>query len=83
MKRGDALSVVVTRPMSPARVRYTYRSTPSRVTEPSLVPGDVVYSGPAADGARLDLPPGVYFLSAFYKSGLGDVFYGFRLEMVD
>ena len=29
------------------------------------------------------LAPGVYFLSAFYKSPLGDVSYGFKVEMVD
>ena len=82
VKRGDALSVVVTTDeSSPGEVHVQVYTV--QMTEPSLVPGDVVFSGPAADGTRLDLPPGVYFLSAFYKSGLGDVSYGFRLEMVD
>ena len=29
------------------------------------------------------MEPGVYFLNAFYKSGLGDASYGFKLEMVE
>ena len=52
-------------------------------TEPSLRPGDEVYSGAASEGVKLDLPAGVHFLSTFYKSRLGDVSYGFKLEMVE
>ena len=52
-------------------------------TEPFLVPGNEVYSSPAGEETALDLEPGVYFLSVFYKSGLGDVSYGFKVEMVD
>ncbi len=82
VKRGDELSVVVsTEETSPGEVQvqvYTVEST-----EPFLGPGDEVYSGAASEGVKLDLPAGVYFLSAFYKSRLGDVSYGFRLEMVD
>ena len=82
VKRGDELSVVVTTDESnPGEVQvqvYTVEET-----EPFLAPGDEVYSSPAGEGTTLDLEPGVYFLSAFYKSGLGDVSYGFKLEMVD
>ena len=82
VKRGDGLSVVVTTDeSSPGEVQvqvYTVEET-----EPFLVPGDEIYSSPAGQDATLDLEPGVYFLSAFYKSGLGDVSYGFRLEMLE
>ena len=82
VKRGDELSVVVsTDESSPGEVQVQVFTVKS--TEPFLRPGDEVYSSPAGDGTTLDLEPGVYFLSAFYKSGLGDVSYGFRLEMVD
>lgn len=82
VKRGDDLSVVVrTDEAIPGEVQvqvYTVEGT-----KPFLAPGDEVYSGSAGEGTTLDLEPGVYFLSAFYKSGLGDVSYGFKLEMVE
>ena len=82
VKRGDALSVVVTTDeSSPGEVHILVYTVVS--TEPSLKLGDDVYSSPAAEGTTLDLEPGVYYLTAFYKSKLGDVSYGFKLEMVD
>ena len=81
VKRGDELSVVVlTDETSPGEVQvqvYTVQST-----EP-LRPGEEVYSAPAGEGTTLDIEPGTYFLSAFYKSRLGDVSYGFKLEVVE
>ncbi len=82
VKRGDALSVVVTTgESSPGDVHVQVFTVDS--TEPFLAPGDEVYSAAAGEGTTLDLEPGVYFLSAFYKSPLGDASYGFKLEMVD
>ena len=82
VKQGDELSVVVTSDESnPGEVQvqvYTVEST-----DPFLLPGNEVYSRPAGEGITLDIEPGTYFLSAFYKSRLGDVSYGFKLEMVD
>ena len=82
VKRGDELSVVVTSDeSSPGEVQvqvYTVQST-----EPFLRPGEEVYGAAAGEGITLDMEPGVYFLSAFYKSNLGDVSYAFKLEMVD
>lgn len=82
VKRGGDLSVVVTTDEAiPGDVQvqvYTVEST-----KPFLAPGDEVYSGSAGEGTTLDLEPGVYFLSAFYKSGLGDASYGFKLEVVE
>ncbi len=82
VKRGDRLSVVVTTDeAAPGEVWvqvYTVESA-----KPFLVPGDEVYSRPSVGGTILDLEPGVYFLNAFYKSGLGDASYGFKLEMVE
>ena len=82
VKRGDALSVVVTTgESSPGDVHVQVFTVES--TEPFLAPGDEVYSVAAGEGTTLDLAPGVYFLSAFYKSPLGDASYGFRVEVVD
>lgn len=82
VKRGDQLSVAaISDETRPGEVHVQVFTVGS--TEPFLVPGDEVYSSPAGGGTTLDLEPGVYFLSAFYKSGLGDASYGFRLEMVE
>lgn len=82
VKRGDDLSVVVTTgESSPGGVEVQVYTVGE--TEPFLMPGDQVYSSPAGEGTTLDLEPGVYFLNAFYQSGLGDVSYGFKLEMVE
>ena len=82
VKRGGELSVVVTTDESnPGEMQVQVYAVEE--TEPFLAPGDEVYSSPAGETTTLDLEPGVYFLSAFYKSGLGDVSYGFKLEMVD
>ena len=82
VKRGDELSVVVTTGESnPGQVQvqvYTVKET-----EQFLVLGDEVYSRRAGDGTTLDMEPGLYFLSAFYTSRLGDASYGFKLEMVE
>ena len=82
VKRGDEISVVVsTDESSPGEV--TVQVLTIERTEPYLRPGDQVYSGRADEGVKLDLPPGDYFLNAFYKSRLGDVSYGFKLIMAD
>ena len=82
VKRGDELSVVVsTGEASPGEVQIWVLTVLE--TEPFLRPGEQVYSAPAGEGTNLDLPVGVYFLNAFYKSSLGDVSYGFKLEMVE
>ena len=82
VKRGDGLSVVVTTDESnPGEVQVQVHTV--KETEPFLVHGNEVYSSPAGEETTLDLEPGVYFLSAFYKSGLGDVSYGFKVKMVE
>ena len=43
----------------------------------------LIVTAAAAEGTTLDLEPGVYFLTAFYKSGPGDVSYGFKVRVVD
>ena len=52
-------------------------------TMPVVTLGEKVYSVPAAEVVEFNLPPGVYFLRAFYQSPLGDVSYAFKLEIVE
>ena len=52
-------------------------------TMPVVTLGEKVYSVPAAEVVEFNFPPGVYFLSAFYQSPLGDVSYEFKLEIVE
>ena len=80
--RGDGVSVIL----------ESYESRPGVVvvqvftvesTVPIMIQGEEVYSTVAEEGVALNLPPNVYYLSAFYKSRLGDVSYGFKLEIVE
>ena len=51
--------------------------------EPTLRLGEAVYSSTAVKRLTLDLPPDVYLLGLFYRSRLGNVSFGFRLEIVE
>ena len=82
MKRGDEFSVVVTSDDSSPREVKTSVFTVLE-TEPVLKMGEEVYSSDALDRITLDIPPGFYVLSTSYKSQLGDVSYGFKLEIED
>ena len=51
--------------------------------EPTLRLGEAVYSATAVKTLTLDLPPDVYLLGLFYRSRMGNVAFGFRLEIVE
>ena len=82
VKGGDEIVVVVeTKEVSPGDV--TAQVFTVLDTKPELRRGEEVYSARADQGLRLDLPPGIYYLSLLYKSREGDISYGFKLEIVD
>ena len=52
-------------------------------TRPVLTWGEEVYSTNSREVPALDLPVGVYFVATFLKFQVGDVFYGFKIEIAD
>ena len=52
-------------------------------TKPVLTWGEEVYSTNSREVPALDLPVGVYFVATFLKFQVGDVFYGFKIEIAD
>ena len=52
-------------------------------TVPVVTLDQEVYSTVAGEGVEFNFTPDVYFLQTFYKSQLGDVSYGFKLEIVE
>ena len=52
-------------------------------TGPRARLGESVHSADVQTVPALDLPPGVYFLSVFLKFELGDVSYGFKIQVVE
>lgn len=55
---------------------------PVRETKPVLRWGEAVYSTDVAEAHGIDLPEGVYFAAVFVKYLVGDVSYGFKVEVV-
>ena len=82
VKRGDGVSVILESYESRLGVVVVQVFTVES-TVPVVMRGEEVYSTVAGEGMALNLPPDVYYLSAFYKSRLGDVSYGFKLEIVE
>ena len=52
-------------------------------TKPVLTWGEEVYSTNSREVPALDLPVGVYFVATFLKFKVGDVSYGFKIEISD
>ena len=55
---------------------------PVRETSPVLRWGEEVYSTDVAEVYGIDLPEGIYFVAAFVKYHIGDVSYGFKVEII-
>ena len=82
MKQGNGFRIVVAGDgPSPDQVRVEAFTVLE--TKPVLTWGETVYSTNLLEVPALDLPVGVYFVATFLKFQLGDVFYGFKIEIVD
>ena len=82
MKRGDAFSIRISG-SDPASDEFRVRASIPQETRLAVKPGEELFSSDSLEGLRLDLPAGVYFVCTFYKSQLGDVSFGFKVEIVD
>ena len=82
MKRGDEFSIRISG-SDPASDEFRVRASIPQETRLAVKPGEELFSSDSLEGLRLDLPAGVYFVSTFYKSQLGDVSFGFKVEIVD
>ncbi len=82
MKRGDAFSIRISG-SDPASDEFRVRASIPQETRLAVKPGEELFSSDSLEGLRLDLPAGVYFVSTFYESQLGDVSFGFKVEIVD
>ena len=82
VKQGDEVSVIVKSDESKlGQVIVQVFTVESTV--PVVTRGEEILATVAGDGVEFNLPPDVYFLQAFYKSSLGDVSYGFKLEIIE
>ncbi len=82
MKPGNGFRIVVVgNDSGPDQVRVVVFTVLE--TKPILTRGESVYSIDVGEVPALDLPVGVYFVATFLKFQLGDVFYGFKIEIVD
>ena len=82
MKRGDEFSIRISG-SDPASDEFRVRASIPQETRLAVKPGEELFSSDSLEGLRLDLPAGVYFVSTFYKSQLGDVSFGFKVEIAD
>ena len=82
MKQGDKFSIRISG-SDPTSDEFRVRASTPQETRLAVKPGEELFSSDSLEGLRLDLPAGVYFVSTFYKSPLGDVSYGFKVEVVD
>ncbi len=80
MKRGDEFSIVVSSD-DPSPSEVTTSVFTVLETGPVLKMGEEVYPSDALDRLPLDIPSGFYVLSTVYKSQLGEVTYGFKVEI--
>lgn len=82
MKRGNGFRIVIAGDDSSLEEVRVEAFTVLE-TKPVLTWGESVYSINLGEVPSLDLPAGVYFVSAFLKFQLGDVTYGFKIEVVN
>ena len=82
VKRGDEVAVVVkSEEVEKGEVMAEVITVLGE--EPTLRLGEAVYSVTAVERLTFELPPDVYLLSLFYRSRLGSVSFGLRLEIVE
>lgn len=82
MKRKAGFEVVVSGDgPSPEQVRVEVLTVLDTGQRPRL--GKSVFAVDSVEVPTLDVPPGVYFLSTFLKFELGDVSYGFKIEIAE
>ncbi len=82
VERGSGFKIVTSESTLPEQVRVEVFTALG--TEPNMMPrGEPVYLTDVREVPALDLPAGVYFVSAFFGFHFGDVAHGFRVEIVE
>ena len=82
IKRGDQFSIKISG-SDPASDEFRVRVSTPQETKLAVRPGEELFSSDSLEGLKLDLSAGIYFVHIFYKSQLGDVSYGFKIELHD
>lgn len=82
VERGSGFKIVTSESRPPEKVRVEVFTALG--TEPYMMPREEpVYSIAVPEVPTLDLPAGVYFVSAFFGFHFGDVAHGFKVEIVE
>jgi len=82
VERGSGFKIVTSESAAPEQVRVEVFAALG--TEPFMMPREEpVYSIDVQEIPALDLPTGVYYVSAFFGFHFGDVAHGFKVEIAE